>query len=133
MVEAGLPAMACYGPCVRAGEFVFPSGLMAIGTDGHIIGKGASGDFTGLAHAGRVQAETVLGYADALCRAAGAKLSNIVRAQYFVGEIAEFAGIAAAWTARFGAAPHPFLCVAVPKPLPAPGAALIADFWIYAP
>lgn len=133
VVEADLPAMACYGPCVRAGEFLFPSGLMALGADGHVVGKAASPAFTGLAHAGRVQADAVLDHAAALCAAAGAKPENIVRAQWFVGDIADFAGIAAAWTARFGARPHPFVCVEVPKPLPAPGAALIADFWIYAP
>jgi enamine deaminase RidA (YjgF/YER057c/UK114 family) len=133
VVEAPVPPMACYGPCVRAGEFLFPSGLMALGPDGHVLGKAVSPAFTGLAHAGQVQAEAVLGYADALCRAAGAKAENIVRAQWFVTDIADFAGIGAAWAQRFGDRPHPFLCVAVPAPLPAPGAALIADFWIYAP
>ena len=29
--------------------------------------------------------------------------------------------------------PHPFVCVQVPGELPAPGAALTADFWLYAP
>ena len=32
-----------------------------------------------------------------------------------------------------GNAPHPFVCVQPPGPLPAPGAALTADFWLYAP
>jgi enamine deaminase RidA (YjgF/YER057c/UK114 family) len=133
VVEADLPAMASYGPCVRAGEFLFPSGLMAVGRDGHVVGGAVSPAFEGLSHAGHLQADTVLGYMAALCKAAGAKPENVVRAQYFVGEIAGFAGISAAWTTRFGARPHPFVCVEVPKPLPAPGAALIADFWIYAP
>jgi hypothetical protein len=33
---------------------------------------------------------------------------------------------------RFGAQPHPFICIQTPNMMPAPGAALIADFWISA-
>jgi hypothetical protein len=35
-----------------------------------------------------------------------------------------------AWSARFGRQPHPFVCVQTPTPMPAPGTAVIADFWI---
>ena len=38
--------------------------------------------------------------------------------------------IAMAWAARFGAQPHPFICIQTPTAMPAPGAVLIADFWI---
>ena len=31
VVDVDIPALASYGPCVRAGELVFPSGLMALG------------------------------------------------------------------------------------------------------
>jgi hypothetical protein len=55
-----------------------------------------------------------------------------VRAQYFLSDIRDFAGIAAAWQDHYGRQPHPFACVQVPGPLPASGAAAIGDFWIYA-
>ena len=89
-----------------------------------------SPDFPGLAHAGYSQAEVVYGYAEALCRAAGTAMDHLLRAQYFVPDIATFPGIAMAWSSRYGGQPHPFVCVQTPPLLPAPGAALIADFWI---
>jgi hypothetical protein len=44
--------------------------------------------------------------------------------------VTRFPGIALAWAARFGAQPRPFVCIPTPTAMPAPGAALIADFWI---
>jgi hypothetical protein len=35
-----------------------------------------------------------------------------------------------AWATRFGAQPLPFVCIQTPPEMPAPGMALIADFWI---
>ena len=133
VIDAEIPGMAAYGPCVQAGEFLFPSALMAVDASGHIVGGKTSSSLDGVAHAGFVQASTIYSYAEALCEKAGTSMGNVVRAQYFTAEPREFAGIAAAWTARYGKQPHPFLCVGVPSPLPAPGAAVIADFWIYAP
>jgi hypothetical protein len=106
--------------------------LMAIARDGHIVGKDLSPGFDGLSHAGYVQAAAVYDYAEALCRATGTSMANAVRAQYFVSEIGAFPGIAMAWASRFGAQPHPFVCIQTPPVMPAPGTALIADFWIYA-
>src|SRR5205085_2136611 len=132
IVTADVPEMAAFGPCIRAGEFLLPSGMMAIGRDGHIAGHAVSPGFDGLSHAGYVQAAAVYDYAEALCRAAGASMANPVRAQYFVSDVSAFPGIAMAWSSRFGAQPHPFVCIQTPPAMPAPGAALIADFWIYA-
>src|SRR3954470_22749352 len=56
VIAADIPDMAAFGPCIRAGEFLLPSGLMAIGRDGHIAGKSVSPGFSGLSHAGYVQA-----------------------------------------------------------------------------
>jgi enamine deaminase RidA (YjgF/YER057c/UK114 family) len=131
VVAADVPEMATLGPCVRVGEFLLPSGLMAIGRDGHVVGKAVSPGFTGLSHAGYVQASAVYGYAEALCRAAGTTMANVLRAQYFVSEVTAFPGIAMAWASRFAGQPHPFVCIQTPPAMPAPGAALIADFWIY--
>jgi hypothetical protein len=80
-----------------------------------------------LAHAGYSQAETLYGYAEALSQAAGTAMDRLLRAQYFVSDVAAFAGIAMAWSSR---RPHPFMCVQTPKPMPASGCVLIADFWI---
>jgi enamine deaminase RidA (YjgF/YER057c/UK114 family) len=130
VIEAEIPGMAAYGPCIKAGEFLLPSGLMALGRDGHVVGKTISPSFTGLAHAGFSQAAAICDYAEALCQAAGTSMANVLRAQYFVSDIAAFPGVAMAWSARFGRQPHPFVCVQTPPTMPAPGAAVIADFWI---
>ena len=126
ILKTDLPPMCSYGAVVRAGELVFPSGFMPIGFD-------SSDPFDGLARASQVQALAVLGFADKVCRAAGTTLQNIVRAQWFMADATQFPGVELAWMGRQGKQPHPFVCVQVPAPLPAPGAALTADFWIYAP
>jgi enamine deaminase RidA (YjgF/YER057c/UK114 family) len=72
----------------------------------------------------------IYGYAEALCQAAGTTMGGLLRAQYFVADIAAFPGIAMAWSSRYDGQPPPFVCVQTPQPMPAPGAALIADFWI---
>ena len=130
VIEANVPGMAAYGSCIKVGEFLLPSGLMAIGRDGHVVGKTISPGFSGLAHAGYSQAASIYDHAEALCQAAGTAMAKVLRAQYFVADIAAFSGIAMAWSARFGRQPHPFVCVQTPPAMPAPGAALIADFWI---
>jgi enamine deaminase RidA (YjgF/YER057c/UK114 family) len=130
VIEAQIPGMAALGPCIRTGEFLFPSGLMAIGADGHVVGKALSANFTGLSHVGYAQASAVYDYSEALCRAAGTSMSSTLRAQYFVSDIRDFTGIATAWKARFGNQPHPFVCIQAPADMPDPGMALIADFWI---
>jgi len=130
VVTADIPEMAAYGPCIKVGEFLLPSGLMAIGRDGHVTSKGISPGYPGLSHAGYTQAAAVHGYAEALCQAAGTSLAKVLRAQYFVSDLTAFPGIAMAWASRFGAQPLPFVCIQTPPEMPAPGMALIADFWI---
>ena len=126
VLKLDLPAMSTYGACVRAGELVFPSGLMP-------VGFASSDPFDGLAHAAQVQALAMLGYADKICRAAGTTSANIVRAQWFMADMKQFPGVELAWMSRHGKQPHPFVCVQTPAPLPAHGAQLTADFWIYSP
>jgi enamine deaminase RidA (YjgF/YER057c/UK114 family) len=124
VLKLDLPPMVSYGAHVRAGELVFASGLMPVGGDAR---------FDGLAHPAQVQALAALDCAQRIAKAAGVSAANIVRAQWFMADATQFAGVQLAWMSRFGNAPHPFVCVQPPAPLPAPGAALTADFWIYAP
>ena len=132
VIDPGLPAAAAYGPCVRAGELVFPSGLMAVGRDGLVPGVENAAALDGLGLNGYTQGAAVLGYADAVCTAAGVSMRNVVRAQYFLTDIRDFAGVSSAWSDRYGKQPHPFAAVQVPGPLPPSGACLVSDFWIYA-
>jgi enamine deaminase RidA (YjgF/YER057c/UK114 family) len=133
VLKADLPAMSAYGACVRAGELVFASGLMPVGSDGRVVAAAQSPAFESLAHGTQVQALAVLAGAEKICRAAGTSLANIVRAQWFMTDARQFPGVQLAWMSRQARQPHPFVCVQVPGTLPAPGAALTADFWIYSP
>jgi enamine deaminase RidA (YjgF/YER057c/UK114 family) len=132
VVEVDIPALATYGPCLRAGELVFPSGLMPVGRDGRIPAADNAAAFAALALAGQAQGALLHAYAQAACEAVGVAMGNVVRAQYFLTDIRDFAGVAAAWSDCYGRAPHPFTAVQVPGPLPTSDAAIIGDFWIYA-
>jgi len=132
VIETGIPAAATYGPCVRAGELVFPSGLIAVDADGRVPGADQASAFDALSLAGQLQGALLMSYMDAVCKAAGVSAANVVRAQYFLSDIRDFAGIAAAWQDHHERQPHPFACVQVPGPMPASGAVAIGDFWIYA-
>jgi enamine deaminase RidA (YjgF/YER057c/UK114 family) len=132
VVDIDIPALATTGPCVRAGELVFPSGLLPVGRDGRVPSAGQAAAFDGLALAGQTQGALLMSYAESVCRAVGASMRNVVRAQYFMTDMREFAGITAAWSDRYGKQPHPFATVQVPGPLPPSGAVVTGDFWIYA-
>jgi enamine deaminase RidA (YjgF/YER057c/UK114 family) len=132
VVEVDIPGLATYGPCVRAGDLVFPSGLMPVGRDGLVPQAGNAPAFDALSLAGQAQGAMLHAYAEAVCKSVGVGSGNILRAQYFLTDMRDFAGIAAAWSDRFGKQPHPFAAVQVPGPLPPGGAAVIGDFWVYA-
>jgi len=132
VIATGIPAAATYGPCVRAGELVFPSGLIPVRADGGVPGVDQASAFDALNLAGQLQGALLMSYMDAVCQAVGVSTANVVRAQYFLSDIRDFAGIAAAWQDRYERQPHPFACVQVPSPMPAAGAVALGDFWVYA-
>jgi enamine deaminase RidA (YjgF/YER057c/UK114 family) len=89
--------------------------------------------FDALSLAGQTQGSLILSYVENICKAVGVSIGNVLRAQYFMTDIRDFAGVSAAWIDRFADQPHPLAAVQVPGPLPATGARLIGDFWVYAP
>ncbi len=131
IVRADIPEMASYSPAVRAGEFVFSPGLLPMTREGTVAGLLQGDDFQGLCLRSQLQANTIYDHAEAIARAAGTDMRNVVRIDYWVSDIREFPGVALAWAGRYGNAPHPFACVVTPK-LPAPGATVMAAFWFYA-
>jgi enamine deaminase RidA (YjgF/YER057c/UK114 family) len=42
----------------------------------------------------------LMSYAESVCKAVGVSMRNVVRAQYFMTDMREFAGVAAAWSDR---------------------------------
>jgi enamine deaminase RidA (YjgF/YER057c/UK114 family) len=131
IVRADIPDMAAYSPAVRAGELVFGPGLLPVTREGTVAGRAQGDQFPGLCLKSQLQANTLYEHAEAIAKAAGTTMRNLVRVNYWVNDIHEFPGIALAWTGRYGNAPHPFACVVTPR-LPAPGATVMADFWFYA-
>jgi enamine deaminase RidA (YjgF/YER057c/UK114 family) len=131
IVRADIPPLASFSPAVRAGEIVFGQGLLPLTRDGAVAGLAHGDDFPGLSLRSQLQADTIYDHAEAIARAAGTSMGNVVRIDYWVSDIRDFSGIALAWAGRYGNAPHPFACVVTPK-LPAPGATVMADFWFYA-
>jgi enamine deaminase RidA (YjgF/YER057c/UK114 family) len=105
---------------------------MAIGKAGAVAGDESANVFEGLNLAGYLQGSLIHDYADAVCSAVGVTMKNVARAQYFMADIRDFAGLARSWANKFQGVPHPFVCVQAPAPLFAAGAAVVADFWIYA-
>jgi enamine deaminase RidA (YjgF/YER057c/UK114 family) len=131
IVRADIPETAAYSPAVRAGEFVFSPGLLPMTRDGTVAGLIQGDNFEGLCLRSHLQADTIYAHAEAIAKAAGIGMRNLVRVNYWVSDIREFPGVVLAWAGRYGDAPHPFACVVTPK-LPAPGATVMADFWFYA-
>jgi enamine deaminase RidA (YjgF/YER057c/UK114 family) len=131
IARADIPEMAAYSPAVRAGELVFSPGLLPITREGTVAGASQGDHFPGLCLRSQLQADTLYEHAEAIAKAAGTTMRNLVRVNYWVSDIREFPGTAFAWAGRYGTAPHPFACVVSPK-LPAPGATVMADFWFYA-
>ena len=130
IVRADIPEMAAYSPAVRAGEFVFSPGLLPLTRDRTVAGLSQGDNFPGLCLRSQLQANAIYDHAEALAKAAGTSMRNVCRIDYRISDIGEFPGIALAWAARYGKAPHPFGCVVTPT-LPAPGATVMADFWFY--
>jgi enamine deaminase RidA (YjgF/YER057c/UK114 family) len=83
VVPVDIPALATYGPCVRAGELVFASGVMPVGENGRVPAAAQAAAFDAINLAGQAQGALVHGYADAICKAVGVGIGNVVRAQYF--------------------------------------------------
>lgn len=131
IIRADILDMASYSPAVRAGEFVFSPGLLPLQRDGTVAGLVQGDNFPGLCLRTQEQASTIYDHAEAIAKAAGTSMSNVVRIDYWLSDISEFPGVALAWAGRYGRAPHPLACVVTPR-LPAPGASVMADFWFYA-
>src|SRR5262249_57283819 len=91
VVAVDVPALASYGPCLRAGELVFPSGVMAVDRDGRVPAAGGAAEFDGLGLAGESQGGLIHAYAEAVCKAVGVSMGNVVRSPCFLTDLPYFA------------------------------------------
>ena len=115
---------------VRAGDLLFISGLMAV-RDGALV-PDAKSDPTQPFYAIPVKAELleILAQAEAICRAAGTSLTNVVRIQQFHSDLADLPATLDVWSDVMAALP--LSPIEVPW-LPVPDARLQVDLWVYCP
>jgi enamine deaminase RidA (YjgF/YER057c/UK114 family) len=107
---------------VRAGDLLFISNLMAVDAKGALA---VQADV-------RWQMVHMLTAAERICRKAGTSLANVVRAQQFHTDLADFSGSWQAWRRHLADQPLPFSAIEVPA-LGVPGALVMLDLWVYVP
>jgi enamine deaminase RidA (YjgF/YER057c/UK114 family) len=113
---------------VRAGDLLFLSNLFAADADGLVPGARVDPDFPYAPSSILAQTEWILDQADALCRAAGARLDDVTRQQLFYTDLREFGVSFRTIAARFGDGVPASSVVRVPA-TSVPGCGLVADMW----
>lgn len=95
------PPLAPYSPAIKAGDFVFVSGMLALDEHGRIVGVGD------------VQAQTrhVLEAIKATLAAAGGSLADIVQNQLFLKDMADYAKVNEIYAAYFPRNPPARYCI----------------------
>jgi enamine deaminase RidA (YjgF/YER057c/UK114 family) len=122
-VDAEVPMpYAGQAQAVRAGDLLFLSNLMAVNSHGSLAVNRDTA----------AQMDHILGAAERLCRKAGTALANVVRAQQFHTDLADFDGAWRAWDAWLPGQYLPFSAIEVPA-LGVPGARVMLDLWVYIP
>jgi enamine deaminase RidA (YjgF/YER057c/UK114 family) len=129
VVRAGCPIpLGHASPVVRAGDFVFLSGLYA--ADAHGLIPAARVD-PWVPYAGnslRTQTEWIYEQAETLCRAAGTSLGGAVRQQCFYVDFRDFDVSYQVQVRRFGEGMPATSVVRVPA-IAVPGCGLVVDLW----
>lgn len=133
-IDAGVPvAFEGYVQAVRAGDLLFLSGLMAVDERGALSERGRiDSDKPYFGSAARLQMDYVLEQAQRICGKAGTTLANVVRAQQFHTDLADFSAAWQAWQRHLPDQAIPFSAIEVPA-LPVPGVVVMLDLWIYVP
>lgn len=132
VVTADVPEACCFGaPAVRAGDLLFLSGLQPADGIGPVTGEPAASAFPFFGFATAAQTQFLLEQAGRICAAAGTSLANVVRAQHFMTDLADFPLVYRCWQqARPG--PVPYSIVRTPGSQAVPAGRLTLDLWLYA-
>ena len=134
VIDAGVPtAYAGHVQAVRAGDLLFLSGLMAVDSSGALAAAARTDPRQPhFSSAVQLQMDVILAQAQRICRKAGTTLANVVRAQQFHTNLADFNGAWQAWQQHLPGRHLPFSAIEVPA-LGVPGAVVMLDLWVYAP
>jgi enamine deaminase RidA (YjgF/YER057c/UK114 family) len=74
----------------------------------------------------------MLAHAQRICKKAGTSLANVVRAQQFHTDLADFNGAWHVWQQHLPGQYLPFSAIEVPA-LAVPGSVVMLDLWVYVP
>lgn len=132
VVVADVPDACCFGaPAVRAGDLLFLSGLQPADDKGPVTGEPAASAFPAFGFAAAAQTRFLLEQAGRICAAAGTSLENVVRAQHFMAELADFPLVCRCWQ-ELRSGPLPYSVVRTPGSQAVPLGRLTLDLWLYA-
>lgn len=134
VIDAGVPtAYAGHVQAIRAGDLLFLSGLMAVGAGGALAPSARTDPRQPyFGSAVQLQMDDILAQAQRICRKAGTTLANVVRAQQFHTNLADFHGAWLSWQQHLPGRHLPFSAIEVPA-LGVPGAVVMLDLWVYVP
>ncbi|MEQ8936434.1 MAG: RidA family protein [Amphiplicatus sp.] len=121
---------------MRAGDFVFTSGLLPVDQGGRVPAKlRLNAAMPYFANCAADQSRFVLEQIDAICREAGTGLENVCKVQAFFDDLHYMPAFLDVWRDVFPVVPPALSAVAMggPAPLIAPGARVQLDAIIYAP
>jgi enamine deaminase RidA (YjgF/YER057c/UK114 family) len=123
----GLPATAGEPHAIRAGDFVFLSGIQATDSRGGIAPEArVHPEMPWFGCAGRMQTDLILDRMAKVCRAAGTNLSKVVWTQNFYTDLRDFQGSLESWQRCFPKAPPAsFVCAVKPPHRVGDGSILI--------
>lgn len=102
IIPAGsAPPLAPYSPGVRVGNTVYVSGVLAMDSDGNIVG---AGDI-------KAQTRQVIESIKSVVEAGGGSVSDIAFNQIFLSDLANYAGMNEVYAEYFGANPPARYCI----------------------
>ena len=134
VINAGVPtAFAGHVQAIRAGDLLFLSGLMAVDSSGTLAREARiDSRQPHFGSAVQLQMDTMLTHAQRICNAAGTSLANVVRAQQFHTDLADFNSAWQVWDQYLPGQHLPFSAIEVPA-LGVPDAVVMLDLWVYVP
>jgi enamine deaminase RidA (YjgF/YER057c/UK114 family) len=135
-VEDGRAARAvCTGHpvAVRAGDFLFFSGLLAADGGGLIAPAKIDESRRHVVSSIEAQMEYLVDLAEEVCERCDASLRNVVRIGQAHTDLNDFLPACRVWERRLPDMLLPISSVCVPAPLIVPGCTVQLDLWIYSP
>jgi aminoacrylate peracid reductase len=95
------PPLAPYSPAIKAADWVFVSGMLALDVDGNLVGTGDV----------RAQTRHVLESIKATLEAAGGSLRDVVQNQIFLKDMGDYAAVNEIYAAYFSKDPPARYCI----------------------